>query len=208
MKMIRICDVDIGKHIWISGDEYIVLDKNYDNKSNVFCLKNDIVDGKFFSIYGLERDKNGDRIFTNNIGKSNVFEFLRQYSQKYHNNIPYLMDLKDSIGQREYGKILTPIGLLSVDEFEKYFYLIPKTQETYWLCTPYSTPKYEFSKRFFPKMMVVSGTSLYIAKDKKEYRKCGAFPVEGSVYYNDCDSFRAIRPTILIDKNAYVDVKG
>lgn len=50
------------------------------------------------------------------------------------------MDLKCTLGQREYGSWNVRVGLLTLEQYGKYFDIIPKTDYSWWLATPYCTP--------------------------------------------------------------------
>ena len=54
--------------------------------------------------------------------------------------IPLRIDLQDMTGQNEYGIFEVRIGLLTLRGYGKYWRLIPKVDEPWWLATPYGTP--------------------------------------------------------------------
>ena len=54
--------------------------------------------------------------------------------------IPLRIDLQDTTGQNEYGIFEVRIGLLTLRGYGKYWRLIPKVDEPWWLATPYGTP--------------------------------------------------------------------
>lgn len=54
--------------------------------------------------------------------------------------IPFKIDLQDTTGQTEYGTVEYRIGLLTLRQYGKYWWLIPKADVPWWLATPYGTP--------------------------------------------------------------------
>ena len=54
--------------------------------------------------------------------------------------IPLRIDLQDMTGQNEYGVFEVRIGLLTLRGYGKYWRLIPKVDEPWWLATPCGTP--------------------------------------------------------------------
>lgn len=50
------------------------------------------------------------------------------------------IDLKCTLGQREYGFCHGRAGLLTLEQYGKYFDIIPKVDCSWWLATPYGTP--------------------------------------------------------------------
>ena len=54
--------------------------------------------------------------------------------------LPLTIDLKCTMGQHEYGTDTVSAGLLTLEQYGKYFDIIPKADCAWWLATPYSTP--------------------------------------------------------------------
>lgn len=50
------------------------------------------------------------------------------------------MDLKCSLGRHEYGTYKTKVGILTLEQYGKYYDRIPRIEVPYWLATPYATP--------------------------------------------------------------------
>lgn len=50
------------------------------------------------------------------------------------------VDLKCTLGQHEYGEDKVKVGLLTMEQFGKYYDIIPKLEENWWLATPWKTP--------------------------------------------------------------------
>lgn len=50
------------------------------------------------------------------------------------------MDLKCTLGCHEYGTYRTKAGVLTLEQYGKYYDVIPRIDTPYWLATPYVTP--------------------------------------------------------------------
>ena len=50
------------------------------------------------------------------------------------------LDLKCTLGQHEYGVARVHAGLLTLEQYGKYYDIIPRIDTTYWLATPWKTP--------------------------------------------------------------------
>lgn len=50
------------------------------------------------------------------------------------------VDLKCTLGQREYKSARVFAGLLTLEQYGKYYDIIPKIDTPYWLATPWKTP--------------------------------------------------------------------
>ncbi len=83
----------------------------------------------------------------NDLRRSDVMKYLGDRLAELTQNgtpldtfIPFEIDLQDTTGQTEYGTIECRIGLLTLRQYGKYWRLIPKVDEPWWLATPYGTP--------------------------------------------------------------------
>ena len=54
--------------------------------------------------------------------------------------LPMELDLKCTLGQHEYGVARVHAGLLTLEQYGKYYDIIPKIDTPYWLVTPWKTP--------------------------------------------------------------------
>lgn len=101
--------------------------------------------------------------------------------------IPFKIDLQDTTGQTEYGTVEYRIGLLTLRQYGKYWRLIPKVDEPWWLATPYGTPN--CSPDTF--------NSYYIWDVKSD----------GSVGYWYCDLTYGVRPVLCFSSALLVSVE-
>lgn len=83
----------------------------------------------------------------NDLRRSEIMPYLGNCLAEFTKNgtplstfIPLRIDLQDTTGQNEYGIFEVRIGLLTLRGYGKYWRLIPKVDEPWWLATPYGTP--------------------------------------------------------------------
>ena len=83
----------------------------------------------------------------NDLRRSDVMKYLgnclAEFTEKgtpLDTFIPFKIDLQDTTGQTEYGTVEYRIGLLTLRQYGKYWWLIPKVDTPWWLATPYGTP--------------------------------------------------------------------
>lgn len=83
----------------------------------------------------------------NDLRRSEIMPYLGNCLAEFTKNgtplstfIPLRIDLQDMTGQNEYGIFEVRIGLLTLCGYGKYWRLIPKVDEPWWLATPYGTP--------------------------------------------------------------------
>lgn len=140
-KKMKLGDVSVGKNFKVWGHEYTVLDGD---DRGVFVLEADAV---------CEMPFRGDEVYyevaPNDFRGSSVRAYLEStyiselidVGAKLGEDI-YLMelDLKCTLGQREYGAVLVHAGLLTLEQYGKYYDIIPRIDRTYWLATPWKTP--------------------------------------------------------------------
>ena len=137
----KLCDVKFGKNFEIWGHEYTVLDG--DDKG-VLVLENSAVCEMPF------RENEVDyKVAPNDFRDSSVrahlegtyIENLVSAGAKLDEDIlPMELDLKCTLGQHEYGVAKVYAGLLTLEQYGKYYDIIPRIDTAYWLATPWKTP--------------------------------------------------------------------
>lgn len=141
MKKMKLADVPFGKNFEIWGHAYTVLDG--DDKG-VFVLEADAVCEMPF-----REDEVDYKVAPNDFRDSSVRAYLEgRYTEglvsagaKLDENIlPMELDLKCTLGQHEYGTARVYAGLLTLEQYGKYYDIIPRIDTTYWLATPWKTP--------------------------------------------------------------------
>lgn len=141
MKKMKLADVPFGKNFEIWGHAYTVLDG--DDKG-VFVLEAETVCEMPF-----REDEVDYKVAPNDFRDSSVRAYLeRRYTEglvsagaKLDEDIlPMELDLKCTLGQHEYGVARVHAGLLTLEQYGKYYDIIPKIDTPYWLATPWKTP--------------------------------------------------------------------
>ena len=141
MKKMKLADVPFGKNFEIWGHAYTVLDG--DDKG-VFVLEADAVCEMPF-----REDEVDYKVAPNDFRDSSVRAYLEgRYTEglvsagaKLDEDIlPMELDLKCTLGQHEYGTARVYAGLLTLEQYGKYYDIIPRIDTTYWLATPWKTP--------------------------------------------------------------------
>lgn len=141
MKKMKLADVPFGKNFEIWGHAYTVLDG--DDKG-VFVLEAETVCEMPF-----REDEVDYKVAPNDFRDSSVRAYLEgRYTEglvsagaKLDEDIlPMELDLKCTLGQHEYGTARVYAGLLTLEQYGKYYDIIPKIDTPYWLVTPWKTP--------------------------------------------------------------------
>ena len=141
MKKMKLADVPFGKNFEIWGHAYTVLDS--DDKG-VFVLETETVCEMPF-----REDEVDYKVAPNDFRDSSVRAYLEgRYTEglvsagaKLDEDIlPMELDLKCTLGQHEYGASRVHAGLLTLEQYGKYYDIIPKIDTPYWLVTPWKTP--------------------------------------------------------------------
>lgn len=136
-------NVEIGKDFEIWGHAYTVLDKD---EKGVFVLEADTICEMPF-----REDEVGYKGAPNDYRDSSVRAYLegvyteglvRAGAKLGEDILPMELDLKCTLGQREYGTVKVYAGLLTLEQYGKYYDIIPQIDTTYWLATPWKTPSH------------------------------------------------------------------
>lgn len=141
MQKIKLADVPVGKNFEIWGHGYTVLDG--DDKG-VLALEVDVVCKMPFRNDGVDYE-----VATNDFWNSSVRAYLEDTyieeligsGAKLDRDILQMeLDLKCTLGQHEYGTARVHAGLLTLEQYGRYYDIIPKVDTPYWLATPWATP--------------------------------------------------------------------
>lgn len=141
MKKMKLADVPFGKNFEIWGHAYTVLDS--DDKG-VFVLEADVVCEMPF-----REDEVDYKVAPNDFRDSSVRAYLAgTYLEELVSEGADLgrdihmmeLDLKCTLGQHEYGTAKVYAGLLTLEQYGKYYDIIPRINTIYWLATPWKTP--------------------------------------------------------------------
>lgn len=184
---VRLETLEPGTPFEIWGHEYTVLDTV---DGGILCIENNVIDTVVFA---------NDRV-TNDFSKSDINIYLKTaYLSDLADNgadtgnidadtLCFDVDLKCTLGQREYGAVSVKAGLLTLEQYGRYCKLFPIVTDSWWLATPYMTPEYSKSK---------ADTS-------------GAWTVnnEGNVNPALCEGVKGIRPVLALSPELMVSVEG
>ena len=137
LKSVTLGDVKIGGIFRALGKEFVKLDAD---EHGCLVLAKDIWTRMPFR-------EGDDPECPNDLRRSEIMPYLGNCLAEFTKNgtplstfIPLRIDLQDMTGQNEYGIFEVRIGLLTLRGYGKYWRLIPKVDEPWWLATPYGTP--------------------------------------------------------------------
>lgn len=188
MKKMKLADVPFGKNFEIWGHAYTVLDG--DDKG-VFVLETETICEMPF-----REDEVYYKVAPNDFQGSLVRAYLEDtyiselidVGAKLGEDI-YLMklDLKCTLGHREYGAVLVHAGLLTLEQYGKYYDIIPRIDMTYWLATPWKTP----------------------SRSSRTDSACSVWSVYSDGDYDDWDysNVYGVRPTLTLSPSLLVSVE-
>lgn len=188
MKKMKLADVPFGKNFEIWGHAYTVLDG--DDKG-VFVLEAETVCEMPF-----REDEVDYKVAPNDFRDSSVRAYLEgRYTKglvsagaKLDEDIlPMELDLKCTLGQHEYGVARVHAGLLTLEQYGKYYDIIPRIDTTYWLATPWKTPS----------RSPITGSTYYV------------WYVDSDGNYNgwNCSDSVGVRPALTLSPSLLVSVE-
>jgi hypothetical protein len=141
MKKMKLADVPFGKNFEICGHAYTVLDG--DDKG-VFVLEADTVCEMPFREENVESESAPNNFWDSSVRaylEGDYLEELVEAGAELDRDILEMeLDLKCTLGQHEYGVARVHAGLLTLEQYGKYYDIIPRIDTTYWLATPWKTP--------------------------------------------------------------------
>lgn len=178
MKKMELRRVPYGMVFKTFGDEFVALDYI---DGGVLAIRRDVWKNAAFDDGGV-----------NDLRRASITDRLAEYLRKMldgganHRDIMEMsIDLKAVDGAGEYGHYYIRVGLLTLEQYGKYQNIIPDVDESWWLATPWRTPKEKFG-----------GASL-------------ASLVSANGYWNfgRCYSGYAIRPALLFSPSLLVSIE-
>ena len=141
MKQVKLADVPFGKNFEIWGHAYTALDAD---DGGVLALETDSVTEMPF-----REDEVEYKVAPNDFRDSSVRAYLEDtYAEELiaagaklgEDVLQMEVDLKCILGQREYKSARVFAGLLTLEQYGKYYDIIPRIDAPYWLATPWKTP--------------------------------------------------------------------
>lgn len=143
LRKTALSEVPVGTTFEAWNHKYTVLNKEDDK---VFVLAAEIETRMQFHDNGKSYE-----IAPNDFRDSNIRDWLnddylgilKKNGLKDDDILDLEIDLKCTLGQHEYGKDKVKVGLLTLEEYGKYYDVIPCVDDLWWwLATPYKTPSY------------------------------------------------------------------
>ena len=141
MKKMKLSNVKFGKNFEVWGHTYTALDYNDDG---ILALEADAVCEMQF-----REDEVEYKVAPNDFRDSSVRAYLEggyieeliSAGAKLGKDIHLMeLDLKCTLGQHEYGTARVHAGLLTLEQYGKYYDIIPRIDISYCLATPWKTP--------------------------------------------------------------------
>lgn len=162
MKQVKLADVPFGKNFEVWGHTYTALDYNEDG---ILALEADAVCEMQF-----REDEVEYKVAPNDFRDSSVRAYLAEtYLEELVSEGADLgrdihmmeLDLKCTLGQHEYGMVRVHAGLLTLEQYGKYYDIIPRIDMSYWLATPGKTPSRSLSTSYTDDVWYVSSDGNY-----------------------------------------------
>lgn len=140
MKKMKLADVSFGKNFEIWGHAYTVLDG--DDKG-VFVLEADAVCEMPFREDNVKPESAPNNFCDSSVKVYLEGDYLKELveagAELDRDILEMEFDLKCTLEQHEYGVARVHAGLLTLEQYGKYYDIIPRIDTTYWLATPWKT---------------------------------------------------------------------
>lgn len=152
IKQIKLKDLPAGETFTLWGRSFTVLEQYRDR---TFVLAAEVTAEAPFATrrkeVGEKINFNPQAYIPNNFKYSYIRKFLGSvyYDELIEDGncaksdiLPLGIDLKCTMGEHEYEYVTVNIGLLTLEQYGKFYDIIPRIEEDWWLATPYKTPSY------------------------------------------------------------------
>lgn len=177
-------EVPVGKTFEIWDRKYTVLESNEDA---VFVISNEIEAKMAF-----RKDEGDYTTAPNDFRDSTIRNWLndeylgrlQEDGLKSGDILDLEIDLKCTLGQREYGIDEVMVGLLTLEQYGKYYNIIPKVDSWWYLATPWKTPSYLPNTNDIYRVWYVSA--------------------DGFCYDNYCSTIYGVRPVLNLNPSLLV----
>ena len=137
-KSIKLCQVRPGEHFIHDGVEYVKLDES---AGATFALGVEAtLKNVQFESDDAEREDHNNYIGSN-LEREGIRWLREQHPDTFDAVVERPIDLTTMDGMTDYGMPLASVRALTIDEYRKYRYLIPLTDEPYWLATGWTTKR-------------------------------------------------------------------
>lgn len=187
MNMIKLANIPVGKSIEVFGKKFTILEHT---DEGTLVLSDTI------ACYMPFREKCEARVAQNDFRDSDVCQYLnREYLSQLKNSgentnaiLDMVIDLKCTLGQREYLFFKSKVGLLTLEQYGKYFNIIPKIDRRWWFGTPHGTPlhsPFAYNTHYV----------WYVDAD-------------GDYHRGDYENSYGVRPVLLLDSSYFISFDG
>lgn len=182
---IKLEQVKVGANFKVWNHEYTVLDRT---DRGVFVLEADAVCEMLFREENVESESAPNNFRDSSVRtylEGDYLEELVEAGAELDRDILEMeLDLKCTLGQHEYGTARVHAGLLTLEQYGKYYDIIPRIDTTYWLATPWKTP----------------------SRSSRTDSACSVWSVYSDGDYDDWDYSNAygVRPTLTLNPTLVV----
>lgn len=187
-KQTHLSAVPVGKTFEVWGRKFTVLKQEQDK---TFVLAAEVEADMEFRLDGRDFS-----VAANDFRDSSIKDYLNmEYLDDLENAgadidgyiLPLTIDLKCTMGQHEYGTDTVKAGLLTLEQYGKYYDIIPKIDTPYWLATPWKTP----------------------SRSPDTYSTSYVWGVysNGDYYYWYCNGAYGVRPALTLSPSLLVSVE-
>lgn len=140
LRKTALSEVPVGTTFEAWNHKYTVLNKE-DNKIFVLAAEIETMmqfrkNSKSYTVAPNDFRDSSIRNWLNN----DYLDILQKNGLKNDDILDLEIDLKCTLGQHEYGKDKVNVGLLTLEEYGKYYDVIPCVDSPWWLATPLKTP--------------------------------------------------------------------
>lgn len=181
-KSIKLFQVRPGEHFIHDGVEYVKLDES---AGATFALGVEAtLKNVQFESDDAEREDHNNYIGSN-LEREGIRWLREQHPDTFDAVVERPIDLTTMDGMTDYGMPLASVRALTIDEYRKYRYLIPLTDEPYWLATGWTTKRSPRSDTYRAYCIYTAGSVSY-----------------NRVYYN----YFAARPALYLKSSILVSV--
>lgn len=134
--------VSAGKSIEVFGKEFTVLEQFEDSAFLLSKAIERVMPFRDECIAIVAKNDFRDCDIHHYLDDEYLYELIDNGANANEDIVKMSIDLQCTLGQREYGECGSKVGLLTLEQYGKYFKIIPKVDYPWWLATPYATPSY------------------------------------------------------------------
>ena len=177
-KSIKLFQVRPGEHFIHDGVEYVKLDES---AGATFALGVEAtLKNVQFESDDAEREDNNNYIGSN-LEREGIRWLREQHPDTFDAVVERPIDLTTMDGMTDYGMPLASVRALTIDEYRKYRYLIPLTDEPYWLATGWTTKRSPYSDTDYAYYIFTGGSVGFDNVDRPYFAARPALYLKSSI---------------------------